>query len=72
MLDIGNAKDKIEIKSEEKFSTSEDTSLQLLKIHDYRGVDWDEANRLKKQFNGTFHINLNDLVFMLYPKGEKV
>ena len=43
VLDVGNTKDKIEIKSKEKFSTSEDITLQLLKIHDYRGVEWSEG-----------------------------
>jgi len=73
ILDVGNANDKIEEKSTEKFSTSEDTTLELVKIHDYRGVEWEEAKKMNTQLKGKFYTNKNKKIpYLLYPKADKV
>ena len=56
-----------------EFSTAEDMRLEMLKIHDYRGVQWDEALHRKNQNNGVFHVDEDQKVpYLLYKKGDKV
>ena len=51
----------------------EDTSLDLIKVHDYRGVEWDEVKDMCVKLNGQFYIDKNaKLPFMFYPKADKV
>ena len=73
ILDIGNANDKIEVRSKDKFWIMEDTSLDLIKVHDYRGVEWDEVKDMRVKLNGHFYIDKNNkMPFMFYPKADKV
>ena len=73
ILDIGNAHDKIEVRSKDKFWIMEDTSLDLIKVHDYRGVEWDEVRDMRVKLNGQFYVDeQNKMPFMFYPKADKV
>ena len=73
ILDIGNANDKIEVRSKDKFWIMEDTSLDLIKVHDYRGVEWEEVRDMRSKLNGQFYIaKSGKMPFMFYPKADKV
>ena len=51
----------------------EDTSLDLIKVHDYRGVEWDEVRDMRVKLNGQFYVDKqNKMPFMFYPKADKV
>ena len=51
----------------------EDTSLDLIKVHDYRGVEWEEVRDMRSKLNGQFYIaKSGKMPFMFYPKADKV
>ena len=55
------------------FSTSEDTTLDLLKINHFRGVDWEEAKKMKASLHGHFYTDTaHKMPYLLYPKADKV